>query len=331
MSTLILNCGSSPQLTSSYFFVYLSIQNVQLPVADAPPALTSDTSVIPPTNPLNIAQWSFGALCPPPAAGVWSGTTTYGIGDTVSSPGVPWTYKSVRGPNLNHPPQVGGIEVMDGWWTNSCQPPQTLNQLLPKSGFGYIFTDAVPDLTTLTWAASLGNSIFWNVTPPGDIVYVADVGVRLNYSDGTKVDLRAQSFVTNPGTQGEIVAPTTSSGEFHCWHTSGLSSPPNLILSNWQPIPKSFDGTPVVGSPYSSTMVPAGGTPPYTFRLIAGALPRGTTLNPSTGVISGTLLDVGTFTFTIQVTDSLGATAEVTCGIGTGCGGGSGKRGNAQY
>ncbi len=310
----------------------MSIQRVQLPETDPTAILTSNGSSIPPTDPGGIALWTGGPYCDAPLNGVWSSTTTYGIGDTVSSPGVPWTYKSIRTPNLNHPPQILGIEVMDGYWTNICQPPQVPNQLLAKSGWGYVFTDAVPDLTSMYWLAGLGGSGFWNTTPPGDIQYLYDIGVRLNYSDGTKVDLRAQSFLYTTGSEGIIVAPTTSSGEFQTWHTSGVSSHPTLLLSNWQPIPKSFDGTPVVGAPYSSTMVPAGGTPPYTFLLIAGALPRGTTLNTSTGVISGTLLDVGTFTYTIQVTDSLGATAQVTCGIGTGCGGSGGRgRGNAQY
>jgi hypothetical protein len=59
---------------------------------------------------------------------------------------------------------------------------------------------------------------------------------------------------------------------------------------------------------YSETINAQGGTSPYTFAVTSGALPTGTTLNPSSGVISGTPTAASTFSFTITVTDSLGFT-----------------------
>jgi len=38
-------------------------------------------------------------------------------------------------------------------------------------------------------------------------------------------------------------------------------------------------------------------------------------LNMSTGLISGTPTTLGTYSYTIQVTDSVGATAQATCQI----------------
>ncbi len=74
-------------------------------------------------------------------------------------------------------------------------------------------------------------------------------------------------------------------------------------------------GTAQVGIPYSAFLVATGGVPPYTFAIIGGSLPPGLTLNSSTGEISGTPTTAGTYTYTAQVTDSLGATAEITCQI----------------
>lgn len=61
------------------------------------------------------------------------------------------------------------------------------------------------------------------------------------------------------------------------------------------------------GVAYSETMSGFGGTPPYTFALTSGSLPTGTSLNTSTGVISGTPSAIATYSFTIKVTDNLGA------------------------
>jgi hypothetical protein len=59
-----------------------------------------------------------------------------------------------------------------------------------------------------------------------------------------------------------------------------------------------------VGTPYAATLTAAGGVPPYTWSIPAGTLPAGLTLDPSTGVISGTPSAPGNASFTVEVTDS---------------------------
>lgn len=60
-----------------------------------------------------------------------------------------------------------------------------------------------------------------------------------------------------------------------------------------------------VGKNYSQTVQATGGTTPYTWSIMTGALPSGTSLNASTGVISGMPNAAGLYTFEIKVTDAL--------------------------
>jgi Putative Ig domain len=61
-----------------------------------------------------------------------------------------------------------------------------------------------------------------------------------------------------------------------------------------------FTGT--VGVPYAQTFTATGGTKPYTWSLTGNA--GGLTLDATSGVLSGTPQTAGTFSFTVQVTDS---------------------------
>ena len=60
---------------------------------------------------------------------------------------------------------------------------------------------------------------------------------------------------------------------------------------------------------YTASLQAAGGTPPYAWSVSTGALPTGLTLSFTTGIISGTPSAAGSFPFTLQVSDSVGATA----------------------
>jgi hypothetical protein len=88
----------------------------------------------------------------------------------------------------------------------------------------------------------------------------------------------------------------------------------------WPPVALTITGTPVLtgseveggtGSSYTGFSVAAsGGTPPYSYGLAAGQLPAGITLDPATGVVSGTpaFESAGLYSnIVIRAIDALGA------------------------
>ena len=69
------------------------------------------------------------------------------------------------------------------------------------------------------------------------------------------------------------------------------------------------------GVPYVSALSVSGGTAPFTFSIVSGALPPGLALNAATGAIGGTPTAVGSFAFQGRVTDANNATAQASFSI----------------
>ena len=70
-----------------------------------------------------------------------------------------------------------------------------------------------------------------------------------------------------------------------------------------------------VGAPYGTSLQASGGTAPYTWQIVAGALPAGVTLAADSGILSGTPTAQGTYPFTAQVQDATGSLATGVFGI----------------
>jgi hypothetical protein len=65
----------------------------------------------------------------------------------------------------------------------------------------------------------------------------------------------------------------------------------------------------VRGTAFSHQLSASGGTQPYTWSIVSGALPPGSNLNTSSGLISGTPPTAGSFGFTVQARDSASRSA----------------------
>ena len=66
-----------------------------------------------------------------------------------------------------------------------------------------------------------------------------------------------------------------------------------------------------IGTAYTTTYTATGGVAPRTFAVVSGTLPPGLSLDGSTGVLAGTPTTAGAYSWTVRVTDSASATADL--------------------
>lgn len=133
---------------------------------------------------------------------------------------------------------------------------------------------------------------------PAGLTFNAATGVI----SGTPTQTGTSSFVVQVLDQSDVPDTVTASRQI----TIGIPSTP-LAASGNPPA-----GT--VGARYMTALTASGGTAPYTWTVISGALPAGLSLS-SGGIISGTPTSAGNSTSTAQVQDASGSKATATFSI----------------
>ena len=152
------------------------------------------------------------------------------------------------------------------------------------------------------------------VTPGGtDTTYTFEYGTSPSYGNSTAVTdagsgdaaelVQAALTGLQPSTTyyyrlDTTAGGVTSDGAQQTFTTLAPAAPAGMTLATTA-LPAGTADT-----AYTATLSATGGTPPYTWSVTAGSLPRGLRLNKATGVISGKPVRAGTATFSITVTDS---------------------------
>ena len=129
--------------------------------------------------------------------------------------------------------------------------------------------------------------------------------------------------LTLTSTNGEISGtPTvagTSSFTVRVQDAAGLSDFQALSITINAPAPPNIttDTLPAgrIGRPYSEPVQATGGSGARIWTIISGSLPAGLTLDPTTGLISGTPTEEGTSSFTVQVQDAVGGSDQQALSI----------------
>lgn len=129
-------------------------------------------------------------------------------------------------------------------------------------------------------------------------------GLNLNAANGAITGTPSLA-----GTYSFTAQATDATGQIgQVRYSVTIASPPLTITTTALP-----GGT--VGIAYSQVLIATGGTSSYTWSIAAGTVPAGLQLIGVTGAITGTPTAAGTSTFTVQVTDSSGATAQAHLSI----------------
>jgi hypothetical protein len=133
----------------------------------------------------------------------------------------------------------------------------------------------------------------WSISAGG-----LPTGISLEASSGS-----LSGTPTNSGAFPFTVQVTDSVGRIASKQFS-MTVAAILAISSAPSLPQ---GT--AGASYAQTLAASGGSPPYTWSIMSGALPAGVALDASAGTIAGVPSAAGSFTFTAQVIDSSAVTA----------------------
>ena len=164
--------------------------------------------------------------------------------------------------------------------------------------------------------STLTSNVSFNGSPTPTITYQwkscddpADLGSCTNISGATSA-----TYTPTISELGKyiVVEATASNRVGTLTETSNptLVINPEVAFTAPSPIPGATTGT-----AYVLSLAAAGGVGTFTYAVSNGTLPAGISLDPVTGQLSGTPTSVGTFTFTVRVTDSNGVFKEVVVTI----------------
>lgn len=179
--------------------------------------------------------------------------------------------------------------------------------------------------TATAWDPNANGPVF-TVLPVSGTVYVGGVfsamGGQTRNRAASVDPVTGAPTTWNPNSNGTVRAiAVTPAYVYLAGAFSSMAAEPSGNLAGVTPdatlvcpvisLPSSPLADAVVGSAYSRSFAASGGVAPYCYRISAGALPAGLTLNATTGLLSGTATTPGISAFTVLATDAEGCTGSL--------------------
>ena len=246
-------------------------------------------------------------------------TTTFTSGGSISKPTVPtrsgylflgWYDASTSGSKVSWPltPSSYSNKTYYAYWkelsftynvatgnTGTVKASDSAKTIGISVGQTITLADATSIVgTTISTTWKTQNSLAGNASGTW-----STVGTSANYSsstfDPTVADIVMITMEDSIVVDGDTITASITTSRISISTALTISAPPDVTL----PINKAS----------TTTVSASGGKTSYTYAVASGALPTGMALNTSTGAISMYPSAIGTFTFTLKVTDSNGAVA----------------------
>lgn len=214
-----------------------------------------------------------------------------------------------------------GCTTFTGAQTHAAIEPyyEWLDKFIPRTGSGGLTCFSGDTNTILVNQDFYCNTQTWNGTSFTGIAFNGTVGTGSGTLTPTTSGAYSGAPVCTPGPGGApgvgywditnnslYVCEGSGSGTWTLYYTPYVYPHPLDTTTGTVTISPSTLPGGTVGVSYSQTLTASGGTSPYTWSVLSGTLPAGTSLNTSTGVISGTPNTATTYSFTIKVQDSTG-------------------------
>jgi hypothetical protein len=168
-------------------------------------------------------------------------------------------------------------------------PPSNISVSLSPSSPQTVDQGQTINITATVENDSSGKGVTWSVSGDGTLSNQTSTSVAYDVPSNILIPLS----VTGTITAKSVSDPTK---------TASLAVTVNqspTISTNYLPSGNA-------GTAYNLPLAESGGTPPLNWTVIAGSLPTGLVLNSSTGAITGTPLDGGTWYVEFQLTDAVG-------------------------
>ena len=254
------------------------------------------------------------SITSPPTLPAGVATVGYSFSFSASGGNQPYTWTVTSGP-LPGTLNLSSGGVLSGTVSTSVVVGFTVkvtdSSAAPLSDTRGFSLTIVPNITTVSLPASTVNRPYPNTALTAAGLSGTPTWSAVNLPSGMSITA-AGTLTGSPAVSGSFT-PTFSVLD------GGSGATGSAVLSlTINPAPAITDPSPLpsgsIASPYSyvfGTASPvSGGTPPYTWSTLS-VLPQVLGLD-SSGVLSGTPAQTGLFTFTIQATDSAGATGSKT-------------------
>jgi uncharacterized protein YhjY with autotransporter beta-barrel domain len=246
-------------------------------------------------------------------ASVANGTVGVSYNQTISSSNgnAPYTYSISAGSlptglSLSSGGVISGTPTAGGSYTFTVKVTDAASSTATQTYTGVTFSAPTLTLTpAVLSAAVVGTSYSQSFiasagTPPYTYAESGTLPAGISWNAGTAT---LSGTPTQAGSFPITIQVTDSSGGTgpytHSFSYTLQSNAPTLSITpaNNTSLNASYD------TAYSQTFIGGGGGAPYSFRLSAGSLPAGLSLS-SAGVLSGTPTQAGSFSFSVQMTDS---------------------------